>query len=143
MKLQLKHIAAYFLFGLQAEHEDTHETDTIDYINHKKGLIGRCAEYPNDSEDNVICDKVEKYKPLLRSIESINGHVVYEGVEREIFDLMSSEFSIHSSNYKNGVHKARGFIHGVSGTLEDFEMLHKMHIDLYDLISNNLAFEIG
>lgn len=136
MKLQLKHVAAYLPYGLQAKHEDTHETDTIDYINYNSGFIG------DGSEDFIACDKVEKYKPLLRSIEYINGDVIYQGVEREIFDLMSVEFNIHLSNYKNGEYKARGFIIGVSGTLEDFEMLHEMHVDLYDLISNNLAIEI-
>ena len=130
MKLELKHIVGYLPYGLQCKNLINDEIDTINWADFNKNFIGRSEEYSGESEDFVICGKIEEYKPILKSELS-------EEEKKQV--SIKAGFGGHLDGQAILDGKA-GYI-GIIEHLDVIQFLYSIHYDPHNLIPQGLAID--
>ena len=126
MKLELKHIAPYLPYELRAKFPETNRKGCRSYIT---GIIG--ALYSNCT---IVCHETvnatpDKFKPMLIPLE------YFEDINSPSFQQINCDLT-HQIEINELANK---YLNYTSLSVGAFELCLKYHIDIFNLIPNNLA----
>jgi len=126
MKLELKHVAPYLPYELRAKFPETNRKGCRSYVT---GIIG--AIYSNCT---IVCHETvnaspDKFKPMLIPLE------YFEDINSPSFQQINCDLT-HQIEINEFANKQRNYTSLSVGALE---LCLKYHIDIFNLIPNNLA----
>lgn len=144
MKLELKYINPYLIYGLTAEtfssDSDKQVVDIISSVDYEHSII----TFLNEGNRHIY-----DVKPLLRPLSQLTKEITHNGETFVPIDIMYNhwlslpEYGLEDDTPLNRM--LFDAIIGIPVTSYPYYMVQMMHewkFDLYDLINNNLAIEI-
>jgi len=133
MKLEPKHIAPYFLYGLKGIvttpiHKEMDYLETISCLPDELITLQINGDWYFNDEYNEF-----DFKPILRPLSDLNKEIIDEMQESYCFDPSTEKWTEFDSMCDDPVY----------WSYSDVQILLKHHYDIFNLIENNLAIDIN
>lgn len=156
MKLELKHLAPYLPYGLEAIYNEGNEENTVVSITGCCLLFGKLhvqLEFKGGSDNIGMFD--EDFKPILRPLSDLTKEIEHNGEcfnPAKFFEVGNDDEGYHIDFGGNNARLIEDL--GIIASYNDnhdlqflpsvvFNQLIKWHFDVLDLIQSGLAIDIN